>query len=141
MLLVAPWTFEYALWYTSRRPNGRRSGHAITVLSAFLVPELPLAYLTLIYAAGALIMHIDDHGDCYAGLSDDRITYMNQVRRPGQALRHVFLAHVERLFNGLPDNAGRDLLIGFLTRYYLTRIQKHRQQKMRQGGFAWAVYE
>src|SRR5215469_1504053 len=43
-----------------------RSGHAIIVLATFLVPEIGLRELSLIFAAGALIMHIDDHGDCYA---------------------------------------------------------------------------
>lgn len=117
-----------------------RSGHAIIVLSAFLVPEISLAYLNLIFAAGALIMHIDDHGDYYADLNDNRITYMNQVKDPVRALRSVFVAHIERLYHGLPANTGRALLIAFLTRYYLTRLEKRRQQK-KQGASAWAVYE
>jgi hypothetical protein len=117
-----------------------RSGHAIGVLSAFLLPDIPLAYLNVIFAAGALIMHIDDHGDCYADLHHRRVTYMNQVRHPVRVLRRIFLAHVGRLVQGLPDNDGRELLIAFLTRYYLTRLAKHRQQR-RHGASAWAVYE
>ena len=117
-----------------------RSGHAITVLSALLVPELSLEYLNLIFAAGALIMHIDDHGDCYADLREKRMTYMNQVRNPVRALRRIFHAHAERLALGLPPSNGRDLLIAFLLRYYLTRLEKHREQG-RQGASAWAVYE
>jgi hypothetical protein len=117
-----------------------RSGHAIIVLSAFLLPELPLRYLTLIFSAGALIMYIDDHGDCYSDLSDARATYMNQVKQPERALRRIFSSLIRRLSEGLPKNAGRDLLIAFLTRYYLTRLEKHRQQKVRVQ-HAWAVYE
>jgi hypothetical protein len=117
-----------------------RSGHAIGVLSAFLLPDIPLAYLNVIFAAGALIMHIDDHGDCYADLHHRRVTYMNQVRHPVRVLRRIFLAHVGRLVQGLPDNDGRELLIAFLTRYYLTRLAKHRQQR-KHGASAWAVYE
>jgi hypothetical protein len=45
-----------------------------------------------------------------------------------------------RLAGGLPRSDGRDLLIAFLTRYYLTRIEKHRQQKIK-GGSAWAVHD
>jgi hypothetical protein len=116
-----------------------RSGHAIAVLSLFLVPDVSLAYLEVIFAAGALIMHIDDHGDSYADLRQRRVTYMNQVRQPARALRRLFLAHVERVFLGLPDNEGRALLIAFLTRYYVTRLEKHRQQR-KQRGSAWAVY-
>jgi len=117
-----------------------RSGHAITVLSAFLVPELPLAYRSLIFTAGALIMHIDDHGDCYADLLDRRITYMNQVKQPARVLRRIFLAHVGRIARGLPLGAERDLLIAFLFRYYITRLAKHKEQR-KHGGTAWAVYE
>lgn len=117
-----------------------RSGHAILVLSAFLLPELPLAYLTQMFTAGALIMYIDDHGDCYSDLQDDRITFMNQVKRPRRTLKTIFLGHIMRLARGLPKSDGRDLMIAFLTRYYLTRVQKHQRQKIK-GGSAWAVYE
>jgi hypothetical protein len=117
-----------------------RSGHAIIVLSAFLLPKLPLRYLTLIFSAGALIMYIDDHGDCYSDLSHARATFMNQVKAPERTLRQIFSTFIRRLSRGLPKNAGSDLLIAFLTRYYLTRMEKHRQQRIRVG-HAWAVYE
>jgi hypothetical protein len=123
-----------------KRCARNRSGHAILVLSAFLVPELPLAQLGLMFTAGALIMYIDDHGDCYSDLSDGRLTFMNQLHNPERSLKGVFLTHIRRLAEGLPRGDGRDLLIAFLTRYYLTRLEKHRQQK-RTGGSAWAVHE
>ena len=117
-----------------------RSGHAILVLAAFLVPKMSFGYRAHMFAAGALIMHIDDHGDCYADLRDHRITFMNQVKNPERALYRVFLSSVGRLFRNLPAGSGRDLLLAFLTRYYLTRVDKHRQQKA-QGGYSWATYE
>ena len=123
-----------------KRCARNRSGHAILVLSAFLLPDLPLAYLTRMFGAGALIMYIDDHGDCYSDRASRRLTFMNQVRRPERALKALFHAHIRELTLGLPPGEGRDLLIAFLTRYYLTRVEKHRQQKAK-GGSAWAVYE
>lgn len=101
---------------------------------------MPLTLLPLIFAAGALIMFIDDHGDCFADRKDGRITYMNRVRYPERVLQRIVLAHFARLATGLPTNEGRDLLLGFLLRYYLTRIQKHRAQR-RGGGTAWDVFE
>lgn len=123
-----------------KRCARNRSGHAILVLSAFLVPEIPLAHLSPMFTAGALIMYIDDHGDCYSDLQSERITFMNQVRSPERTLRGIFKAHIVRLAARLNQSDGRDLLIAFLTRYYLTRIEKHRQQKTK-GGSAWAVHE
>jgi hypothetical protein len=117
-----------------------RSGHAICVLSAFLAPQVSLAYLNLIFAAGALIMHIDDHGDCYSDRRARRVTYMNCVGRPARVLRRIFTSYVDRLFRGFPPGPGRDLLIAFLVRYYVTRLEKHRQQR-RRGASSWAVYE
>jgi len=117
-----------------------RSGHAILVLSGFLLPELPLRYLSLIYVAGELIMHIDDHGDCYSDLYYDRATYMNQVKDPVGTLRRVFNASVARLQAGLPEGSGRDLLMGFLFRYYRTRMEKHQLQRNSREA-AWTVYE
>lgn len=117
-----------------------RSGHAILVLSVFLVPHIPLERLTTLFAAGALVMYIDDHGDSFADLGDRRLTFMNQVTRPERTLRQLFLAHIGRLYRELPAGDGRDLLIAFLTRYYLTRVEKNRHQR-RQAGAAWAVYE
>ena len=86
------------------------------------------------------VMFIDDHGDCHTDRQDGRITYMNQIRDPERALRRIFASHTARLVAGLPDGDGRDLLLGFLTRYYRTRLAKHRQQA-RMGGFAWDVHE
>jgi hypothetical protein len=117
-----------------------RSGHAILVLSTFLVPDIPLAQCGPIFAAGSLIMHIDDHGDAFADLRDRRLTYMNQMQDPARALRRIFEREVSRLTGGLPSNAGRELLITFLTRYFTTRLHKHRQQRKLEGA-AWAVYE
>ena len=117
-----------------------RSGHAILVLCAYLVPEVPLARMATLFAAGALVMFIDDHGDSYADLGDRRVTYMNQVSRPESALRRLFLEHITRLHRELPAGSGRDLMIAFLTRYYVTRVEKNRNQR-RQAGAAWAVYE
>jgi hypothetical protein len=117
-----------------------RSGHAITVLTGFVAPEIGLSILPYLFTAGALIMHIDDHGDCYADLRDGRLTYLNQVANPAATLRRIFVAHIARLYTGLPENEGRDLMIAFLTRYFLTRLEKHRLQKQRSES-AWAVYE
>ena len=117
-----------------------RSGHAITVLTGFVAPEIELSILPCLFTAGALIMHIDDHGDCYSDLRDGRLTYLNQVRNPRATLRKIFLEHMARLYGGLPANGGRDLMLAFLTRYFLTRLEKHRLQKERNDS-AWAVYE
>jgi len=117
-----------------------RSGHAITVLSLMLVPELPLRYHSIIYAAGSLIMHIDDHGDCHFDRYYNRLTFMNQVKDPVRALRTIFERTIARLKEGLPESAGRDLLISFLYRYYRTRLRKHRLEKSR-GAWSWTVYE
>lgn len=123
-----------------KRCARNRSGHAILVLTSFLLPEIPLANLTTMFAAGALVMYIDDHGDCYSDLKDGRTTFMNQVRNPERVLKGLFASHITRLANELPESDGRDLMIAFLTRYYLTRLEKHRQQKVA-GGSAWAVHE
>ncbi|MGZ3273627.1 MAG: hypothetical protein ACXU82_00015 [Caulobacteraceae bacterium] len=125
---------------TLKRTARNRSGHAILVLAAFLLPELPLAYLARMFWAGALIMYIDDHGDCWADIKSNRLTYMNQVRQPERTLKRLFHTHIRQLATGLPDGEGRDLLIAFLTRYYLTRIDKHRQQRVKEAS-AWAIYE
>jgi hypothetical protein len=101
---------------------------------------MPLRYLSLIYTAGELIMHIDDHGDYYSDLYYDRATYMNQVKDPAGTLRRIFNAGMWRLYKGLPEGSGRDLLTGFLFRYYRTRIDKHRLQRSSREA-AWAVYD
>lgn len=123
-----------------KRAARDRSGHAIIALTCMLVPALSLEMLTLIFAAGALIMFIDDHGDCFADRRDGRITYMNQVAQPERVLERIALAYFSRLAAGLPANEGRDLLLGFLLRYYVTRLEKHREQR-RRGGTAWDVFE
>ena len=125
---------------TLKRCARNRSGHAILVLSAFLLPELTPRYLASLFWAGALIMYIDDHGDHWADLKDNRLTFMNQTARPERTLKRLFHTRIRQLATGLPEGDGRDLLIAFLTRYYLTRIEKHRQQRAK-GASAWAVYE
>lgn len=117
-----------------------RSGHAITVLSLFLVPGFPLRYHHLLYTAGALIMYIDDHGDCYSDLYHNRVTYMNQVKNPSATLLRAFARGTERLRKGLPEGRGREILLAFLYRYFITRIEKHRLERDR-GRYSWTVYE
>ncbi|MBY0330606.1 MAG: hypothetical protein K2X49_08040 [Acetobacteraceae bacterium] len=117
-----------------------RSGHAILVLANFLVPRLTLDQVAGLFCAGALVMFIDDHGDCHADRQDGRLTYMNQISDPERALRRLFAKYTSQLLAILPAGSGRDLLLGFLTRYYRTRLAKHRQQA-RMGGSAWDVHE
>ena len=117
-----------------------RSGHAISVLAAFLAPDLSLDTRRWLFTAGALIMHIDDHGDCYADLRHRRVTYMNQLRAPGETLRRIFQNTVARMHAELPAGEGRDLLIGFLFRYYVTRLRKHVLERNR-ADEQWTVYE
>jgi hypothetical protein len=127
-------------WDMLRQCARNRSGHAIITLSSFLVPRLSMTFLSLIFWAGALVMYIDDHGDCHTDLKDGRVTYMNQVHDPERALRRIFSEHMQKLAKGFPSGSGRDLLLAFLMRYYRTRVAKHRQQK-RAGGSAWDVYD
>jgi hypothetical protein len=117
-----------------------RSGHAITLLTLFLVPCIPLRYHCLIYEAGSLIMHIDDHGDCHFDRYHHRLTYMNQVRQPVRVLHGIFQRSIGRIRQGLPESEGRDLLAAFLRRYYRTRLKKHRLERSR-GAWSWTVYE
>jgi hypothetical protein len=117
-----------------------RSGHAITVLSLLLAPDMPLKYHAPIYTAGSLIMHIDDHGDCHFDRYHNRLTFMNQVKHPVLVLNRIFERSIARIKNGLPESTGRDLLISFLDRYYRTRLRKHRLEKSR-GALSWTVYE
>ena len=117
-----------------------RSGHAITILSLFLVPQLPLRYHSAIYTAGSLIMFIDDHGDCHYDRHYRRLTFMNQVKNPADRLGRIFRQSVCRIHVGLPDSTGRELLIAFLYRYYVTRLRKHRLERSR-GASSWTVYE
>jgi hypothetical protein len=117
-----------------------RSGHAITLLASFLNPDISLHLRGLLFSAGALIMHIDDHGDCFADLYHDRITYMNQIIQPERILKRVYCHTVGRIFEGLEPGEGRDFLIGFLYRYYVTRMRKHELEKHRARD-SWVVYE
>lgn len=117
-----------------------RSGHAITILSLFLVPRIPLRYHSAIYAAGSLIMFIDDHGDCHYDRHYHRLTFMNQVKNPADRLGQIFRESIRRINDGLPQSTGRDLLIAFLYRYYTTRLRKHRLERSR-GASSWTVYE
>jgi len=126
--------------YILKRCARDRSGHAITVLVLFLVPELPLRYHHLIYTAGSLIMYIDDHGDCHFDRYYNRATYMNRLKYPAQTLRRIFYKSITRMHMGLPENKGRDLLTGFLFRYFVTRLKKHQLEKGK-GSHMWTVYE
>lgn len=116
-----------------------RGGQTSTVLSQFLMRDLDLFFLHPIFVAGGLFMYIDDHGDHYSDRQHDRVTYLNQVKDPERTLKRIFLNDIQRLFDSLPENAGRELLVAFLTRYYLTRIEKHRLQRSR--ARSWEVYE
>ncbi len=122
-----------------RRSARNRSGHAILALSIFLVQNIALSYLVGLFTAGSLIMFIDDHGDCHADLREGRVTYMNRLRDPERALRRIFAGHCRRIEASLEPGPGRALLLGFLERYYRSRLAKHRRQ--RAGGGAWDVYE
>ena len=117
-----------------------RSGHAILVLTRLVAPQLALPHHHLLFLAGALIMYIDDHGDCHADRRSHRLTYMNQVRHPVPILRHIFENTLRRLQAGLPDNGGKQLLCAFLHRYFVTRLEKHAREGQA-GGLSWAVYE
>ena len=117
-----------------------RSGHAILVLTRLVTPELSLRNHHLLFLAGALIMYIDDHGDCYADRRAGRLTYMNEIRQPATVLTRIYENTMHRLRRGLPENEGKDLLCCFLHRYYLTRMEKHTKEG-RIGGLSWAIYE
>jgi hypothetical protein len=122
-----------------RECAGNRGGNTSTVLALLLVPQLPLEYHYLVFIAGSLFMYIDDHGDCHYDRHYRRLTYMNQVKRPVPALRVMFSRGIELIHRGLPGSEGRDLLIAFLHRYYLTRLGKHRLERSR-GVISWTVY-
>ena len=85
-------------------------------------------------------MHIDDHGDCHFDRYHNRLTFMNQVKDPVRVLHGIFERSIARIKDGLPESAGRDLLVSFLHRYYRTRLRKHRLEKSR-GALSWTVYE
>ncbi len=117
-----------------------RGGCVTMVLSLLLVPGVALECHHLLYRAGAMFMYIDDHGDCHYDLYYNRITYMNQVSAPLRALRRIFNECVESLDRGLPESFGKKMLIAFLYRYFVTRLQKHRLERNR-GQYAWTIYE
>jgi len=116
-----------------------RGGNTSSVLTLLLVPNLPLGYHYVIFTAGSLFMYVDDHGDCHYDRHYRRLTYMNQVKRPVPALRAIFTRGIDLIDRGLPGSEGRDLLIAFLERYYLTRLKKHRLERSR-GVLSWTVY-
>lgn len=122
-----------------RRSAQNRSGHAILLLTMFLVQNVNIPYLAGLFAAGALIAFIDDHGDCHSDRKDGRVTYMNRLSDPERSLRRIYTRHRRRIVEGLAPGPGREKLLGFLARYYVTRLEKHRRQ--REGGAAWDVYE
>jgi hypothetical protein len=106
-----------------------RSGHAITALTLFLVPEAPLMNHHLLYRAGALIAQIDDFGDYYFDVELKKMTYINQVKRPRKRLAEYFNQTIDVLNRGLADSHGRELLKGFLHRYFITRLAKHESER------------
>jgi len=114
------------------RSCGRdRSGHALTALALFLVPQFPLAQHHLLYATGSLISYIDDFGDFYFDLSLKKITYMNQVKQPAKVLARIFQETLILLDRKLPPSHGRELLKGFLCLYFTTRLRKHHNERRR----------
>jgi hypothetical protein len=84
-------------------------------------------------------MYVDDHGDCHYDRYYRRLTFMNQVKRPVPALRTIFARGMDLIGRGLPGSEGRDLLVAFLERYYLTRLRKHRLERSRRA-LSWTVY-
>jgi hypothetical protein len=117
-----------------------RGGHTIMVLIRLVAPHLSLDKHHAVYLAGALFMYIDDHGDCWADRRSGRVTYMNQVADPTLQLRTLFDTTISLLRTRIKPGHGRDLMSGFLHRYFTTRLEKHEQEKVR-GGLSWAVYE
>jgi hypothetical protein len=117
-----------------------KSGHAITVLALFLVPRISLAHHYLFYKIGGLISCIDDFGDYYLDLAQKRMTYMNQIGHPAKALTSIFLESLTFLNTHLAASHGRELLKGFLHRYFTTRLHKHDEERSRRDA-ARTVYE
>ena len=116
-----------------------RGGHAILVLTLFLVPDLPLPRCRSMYAAGSLVVFIDDHGDFHSDRLHHRITYINQQPEPATALTRLYRSSMRVLEAGLPSGHGRDLMEGFLYRYYTSRMKKHELERGKP--VSWAVYE
>lgn len=117
-----------------------RGGNTIILLTLLLVPALPLQLMAGLYSAGSLFMYIDDHGDCFTDRREGRLTYMSLLRQPERTLHRIVTAHFLYVLAALPNNLGRDTLLAILARYYVTRIDKHRVQRSREGT-AWDVYE
>ncbi|MEK6589230.1 MAG: hypothetical protein AABZ11_00980 [Nitrospinota bacterium] len=117
-----------------------KGGCVASVLSLLLVPEIPLRYRHLFYMAGMLFQYIDDYGDYHYDRYYNRMTYMNQVRYPSGTLRRILYKYIQILHEGLPGCMGRDILLTFLLRYFVTRLEKHRLEQYR-GEYSWTIYE
>ncbi len=117
-----------------------RGGYVAVVLALLLVPKLSLNHHQLLFLAGAIFMFIDDHGDCYYDRYYNRITYMNQVNEPAKILEKLFNDGILKLRDGLQQGPGQEILMTFLFRYFVTRLDKHMLEKDR-GKHSWTVYE
>lgn len=117
-----------------------RGGYVTLVLSLILTQGLSLHHQHLLYEAGKLFMHIDDHGDHHQDKYNERYTYMNCVDNPVHKLEELFNNIVTKIKSDLPENSGRDILTNFLTRYYYTRLKKHILEQNR-GSSRWVIYE
>jgi hypothetical protein len=114
-----------------KRCGRDRSGHAITCLALFLIPEFPLPHHHLLFKTGSLISYIDDFGDYYFDLALKKMTYMNCIRHPAKVLAGIFQETTSLLDRQLRNSHGRQLLKGFLYRYFTTRLRKHQNEKVR----------
>lgn len=117
-----------------------RSGHGIAVLAHAVAPSMSASIHHHLYFVGALIMYIDDHGDCWADRTNKRITYMNQIARPEKILASLFMQTISVLPAKRSAGQSFELLSIFLYRYFITRLDKYKAEK-RQGGLSWSVYE
>jgi len=117
-----------------------RGGYVTLVLSLILTQGLSLSHQHILYLAGELFMHIDDHGDHHQDKYNNRYTYMNSIDKPAHKLEKLFKDIISKIKTGLPENNGRDILVNFLTRYYYTRLKKHVLEQNR-GDTRWVVYE
>lgn len=123
------------------RECGRdKGGCVILVLSLLLVPEMPLKYLNLLYSAGVMFQYIDDYGDYHYDRHYNRLTYMNYVGHPYRTLCRNMYKYISVMHEGLPECKGRDILFTFLTKYFVTRLEKHRLEQYR-GEYSWTTYE
>ncbi len=117
-----------------------RSGHALLALTCLVAPEMRLSVVHNLFIAGSLISCTDDHGDCFADRKSKRVTYMNQIENPARILTGMYNDTVAHIRRTLPDSPGKDFLCAFLFRYFVTRLDKHEEERNR-GGLSWAVYE